>query len=106
MPARRPCDGTGNCAIPAIEAKLDEIIDELRVLKTAFPETEYGEADVAGHRKYHDAKIAAAQAEAEFWHELKLDLAKKGSWALFLIILGLIVAGLGFGRHTFPFLGR
>jgi hypothetical protein len=76
------------------EAKLDAILHELGSLKKAFPEDEDGEADFPGHRRYHDAKIAAAKAEETFWRELRLELAKKGAWGLLLIILGLLVAGI------------
>lgn len=79
---------------PSIEERLDEILQELHSLKTAFPNGPEGEADLIGHRRYHEAKIAAAEAEKAFWQELKLDLAKKGAWGILLIIVGLIVAGL------------
>ena len=62
---------------------------------------EDGKVDFAGHRRAHDAMIRAAKAEEDFWREMKLDLAKKGAWGLFLILCGLVVAGisvkLGFG---------
>jgi hypothetical protein len=38
--------------------------------------------------------IKAAQAQENFWLEMKLDLAKKGAWGLTIIILGLIITGL------------
>lgn len=77
-----------------VEDQLETILEEVRGLKSAFPLDEQGEADILGHRRFHDAKIAAAKAEEEFWRELKLDLAKKGAWALLLVILGLILLGL------------
>ena len=47
----------------------------------------------------------AAEAQAEFWKELRLDIAKKGLWGLIITIGTLIVIGLstklGFS-HTLP----
>ena len=54
----------------------------------AFPEQ-----DVRGHRDYHDQLIAKAKSEAYFWRDLKLDLAKKGLWAVLLVVVGLLVTG-------------
>ena len=36
----------------------------------------------------------SAKAEAEFWKELKLEVAKKGVWTLLVIICGLVVVGV------------
>lgn len=38
--------------------------------------------------------IAAAEAQKEFWQELKLDIAKKGVWGLLIILCGLVITGL------------
>lgn len=88
-----PCELSGACLVPTLETRLDEIIAKLDNLSSAFPENHRGEADVDGHRQYHEAKIAAAQAEKEFWTELKLDLAKKGAWLVLLVVLGLLLTG-------------
>ena len=73
-----------------IETQLTEIKTCVASIKTAFPE-----GDVDGHRKYHEAKIRAAKAEEAFWSDLRLDLAKKGTWGLIVVIVGLIIMGIG-----------
>lgn len=78
-----------------IERKLDLILAEIKKLEGAFPKNEDGTADFEGHKRFHDTKIKAAEAEMKFWQELKLDLAKKGTWAVMLIVVGLIMLGLG-----------
>jgi hypothetical protein len=74
--------------------------DSLQHFGRAFPVID-GEIDIAGHRKFHDAKIKAAEAEAHFWDELRLDIAKKGTWGLLVIMVGLVLLGIsvkfGFG---------
>jgi hypothetical protein len=77
-----------------IERRLDEILAEVKKLHSAFPETEKGEVDFEGHRKYHEEMIKAAQAQTQFWAELRLDIAKKGVWSLLTIICGLVIVGL------------
>lgn len=77
-----------------IERRLDEILVEVRKLHSAFPETERGEVDFEGHRKYHEEMIKAAQAQTQFWAELRLDIAKKGVWSLLTIVCGLVIIGI------------
>lgn len=43
------------------------------VLDRAFPE-----GDPEGHRRYHEAAIAAAEEQRDFWKKLKLELFKWG----------------------------
>ena len=93
MPTPHACQYIDECDIPKIASQLDQILVELQALKSAFPEDHQGNVDVVGHRKYHDAKILAAQAEEAFWRELKLDLVKKGAWAIILVVVGLIMTG-------------
>ena len=76
-----------------IEKQLDEIIQTLNVIISAFPKVD-GAVDVEGHRKYHEAMMSAAKEQAEFWRELKLDLAKKGTIGLIVILSGLIFTGV------------
>ena len=80
-----------NCEV---KDQLEEILSAVQSIQKAFPEDGDGEADFSGHRRFHEAKIAAAEAEAAFWRELKFDLARKGAIALLTIIAGLIVLGL------------
>ena len=46
------------------------------------------------HRAAHEAMIAAAQAQEQFWKDLRLDVAKKGVWGLMVIVCGLVIAGV------------
>jgi len=76
-----------------IERKLDIIIDELKKLEGAFAKNEDGSIDFEGHRKYHEAMIRAAEEQEKFWHDLKVEIAKKGILAAIIITLGLLWIG-------------
>lgn len=78
----------------SLERQLAEIKATLDRFAQAFPVDEYGNVDSAGHRQFHESKIAAAEAERVFWQELKLDLAKKGLYAILTVLVGFIIAGL------------
>lgn len=71
-----------------LEQKVDEALSILESLTDAFPD------GPVKHREVHEAMIAASNAEAIFWTELKLDVAKKGTWGILVIILGLLLAGI------------
>jgi hypothetical protein len=82
-----------------IEDKLDDLVARLdehladadhkfSALSRAFPD------GVEGHRAAHEAMINAAKAQEQFWRELRLDMAKKGLWAVFVVVCGLILTGL------------
>lgn len=77
-----------------IERKLDLILDHLTRLEGAFARNDDGSVDIDGHRRYHEAMIDAAKEQAQFWRELKLDIAKKGAWGVLVIVVGLVVVGL------------
>ena len=77
-----------------LRAQLDEILVELRSINKAFPLNGEGKVDHEGHRKYHESLIRSAEAQEQFWKELRLDVAKKGTWALIVILLGLFVLGV------------
>lgn len=77
-----------------IEAQLDQALADLKVIKGAFPEDEFGNVDTLGHRRYHEEMIAAAKAQTKFWEELRRDLLKKGLMGVLIIVLGLIGTGL------------
>jgi len=70
------------------EAKMDLILMELAQINAAFPD------GPDSHRLAHLAMMKAAVAEERFWDELKLDIAKKGTWGLLIIVLGLALIGL------------
>ena len=78
---RRKYDGL------SLEEKLDIALAMLDDLASAFPD------GPANHRTAHEAWIKAKHAEAEFWMQLKLDIAKKGVWGILVVILGLIAVG-------------
>ena len=88
--------------------RLDKLIDSMNKhmdheeeawanFLSAFPD-----GDVDGHRRFHDAKIVAAQNEAAFWQDMKRDIAKKGLWGLLVVLVGLVITGisvkLGFAK--------
>lgn len=75
--------------------RFDEVIAELQKINGAFARNSDGTVDFDGHRRYHESMIAAAEAQTQFWRELKLEIAKKGVWGLLVIICGLVVIGLG-----------
>jgi hypothetical protein len=77
-----------------IDRRFDEVMQELKKIGSAFTVNEDGTTDFEGHRKFHEEKIRAAKAEAEFWSELKLEIAKKGLWSLLVVICGLVVVGV------------
>lgn len=61
-------------------------------ISKAFPIVD-GEHDFDGHRRAHEAMIRAAQAEENFWNELKEEVIKKGVIGLIIICLGLLFTG-------------
>ena len=77
-----------------VKDQLDAILANLETIKDAFPRDRDGQPDMAGHRRGHEAEIAAARAKERFWNELRLELAKKGAWGIVLVLVGLILAGL------------
>lgn len=72
------------------------LLEKLERLTTAIEEFEKGfpDGDIRGHRLYHERLIRNVMAQEDFWNGLKSDLAKKGLWAVLLIVVGLIIAGL------------
>lgn len=66
-----------------------ESVKRWEEVRQAFPNK-----DIPGHRKYHESLLRAADAQTEFWTSLKLDLIKKGTWSVIIIVIGLVVAGL------------
>ena len=71
-----------------VEEKLDVALELLDDLSSAFPD------GPSNHRAAHEAWIKAKHAEAEFWTELKLDIAKKGAWGIITLITGLLILGI------------
>jgi len=77
-----------------IDLRLAEILSEVKKIHNAFPRDINGDTDFDGHREYHEAMIRAAEAQAAFWNELKLDVVKKGVWGAVVIIVGLVITGI------------
>lgn len=77
-----------------LDKRFDEVIDVLQKMNGAFAKNPDGSVDYDGHRRYHEQMIKAAEAQTEFWRELRLDIAKKGVWGLLVIICGLILVGV------------
>lgn len=78
----------------SIEHKLDLILDEMRSIRGGFPKNETGDVDYEGHRRYHEQLIKAAEAQTEFWRDLKFEIAKKGVWSLLYVLCGLVALGI------------
>lgn len=76
----------------------DEILEEVRAIRDdmerGLPRTKDGKPDFTGHATYHEGLMKAAEAQERFWNELRLDLAKKGAWALITVIVGLLLLGM------------
>jgi len=77
-----------------LDRRFDEVISELKKINGAFATNPDGSTDFDGHRRFHEEKLRAAKAEAEFWAELKMEIAKKGIWSLLVIVSGLVVVGI------------
>ena len=75
-----------------IDAKVLAVRDQLVY---AFPD------GIEGHRKAHEAMIAAAKAEEQFWQDLRRDVAKKSIWGILhiltILLLGTLAVKLGVG---------
>lgn len=85
-----------------LDKRSDEILAELRQINSAFPRNDDGSVDHDGHRKYHESLIKAAEAQEQFWRDIRMDVAKKGVWAALIIVLGLIVVGVQFKLGLAP----
>ena len=77
-----------------LDRRFDEVISELKKINGAFAINPDGTTDFEGHRRFHEEKLRAAKAEAEFWAELKMEIAKKWIWSLLVILCGLVVVGI------------
>lgn len=77
-----------------LDKRFDEVMTELQKMGNAFARNPDGTVDYDGHRRYHEAMIAAATAQEKFWQELRLDIAKKGVWGLLVIVCGLVLVGI------------
>ena len=90
-----------------MEVKIDRLLAMQEAVTGAFHKDEDGAVDFIGHKRYHDASIAAAKAQEDFWRGLRYDLTKRGIiWAV-ITLLGLASLGLAWKLSVFiPKLGR
>ncbi|MFM0432378.1 hypothetical protein PQQ75_25430 [Paraburkholderia aspalathi] len=63
------------------DKKVDEAIRRIDDLHKAFPG-----GDWEGHRRYHETIIAKNEARANFYGDLRSELAKKGVWAVIVVL--------------------
>lgn len=82
-------------SIEHFDDRLDDVMKAIKDIHSAFPQNPDGTTDFSGHRRYHEELIESAQAQTEFWRELRLDLAKKGTWVVLVAVIGMIAAGVG-----------
>lgn len=73
----------------ALENNTQAIKAVQTALESAFPD-----GDGVAHRIAHEAWIEAKKEERDFWRSVKLDLAKKGIWAILISLTALAFSGL------------
>jgi hypothetical protein len=71
--------------LEVVEDKVNVLIERVDDLARGFPQD-----DPDGHRRYHEALIVKAEARARLYEKLLEELAKKGLWAL-LVLIGVAV---------------
>lgn len=72
-----------------IDVSVKELHEIIMDIKDAFPN-----GDLDGHRRAHESMIKAAEAEERFWESVKLDVVKKGVWAVIIVVASLFVVGV------------
>ena len=68
-------------------AWITKVIDDLKT--EAFPS-----GDLTGHCGYHESKIRAAQAEAEFWKTAKEEAIKRGVGGIIAVLKTVLILSL------------
>lgn len=84
-----------------METKIDRLIAMQEAFAGAFHKDEDGRVDFIGHKRYHDASIAAAKAQEDFWRGLKYDVTRRGIFWAALILLGILALGIKAKIRTF-----
>jgi hypothetical protein len=82
--------------MPRLKEMIEGAINSAKnELLHAFPD------GIEHHREAHERMIAAAKAEEMFWHDLKIDIARKSIWGilhiLVLLTIGTLAVKLGVG---------
>ena len=73
--------------------RMELLLNKLEAIAKAFPEDEFKQPDIIGHRRYHEAKIAAAVEEKAFWRGLRQEIATKGILGILILVGGLAFVG-------------
>ncbi|AQG98596.1 hypothetical protein A9R05_06920 [Burkholderia sp. KK1] len=68
-------------SLEVLEKDLKVVIDRVDDLAKGFPDS-----DPDGHRRAHEALIRKAEERAKFYEDLRGELAKKGVWAVLVLI--------------------
>lgn len=63
------------------DRKVEEVIRRVDDLHDAFPG-----GDWISHRKYHENLIRKLEAKEKFYDDLRAELAKKGLWAVIVVV--------------------
>ena len=99
-PQRRKCDSCGGdghdspCNNLLVHTAFEEqLLVRLEAIHAEI-KSAFIDGDPVGHRNAHQAWIDSKNAEAKFWTEIRLDVAKKGTWFMLLVLLGLVAVGL------------
>ncbi|MCE4544588.1 hypothetical protein [Caballeronia sp. PC1] len=70
-------------SLEVVQKEVRILIDRVDDLASGFPDN-----DPDGHRRAHEALIRKAEERAQFYADLRSELAKKGVWAV-LVLLGI-----------------
>ena len=57
---------------------------------SSLPVRPDGKPDIEGHRSYHQSLIEEAQDRAKMWRELRVEIIKKGTWGVILVLIALV----------------
>lgn len=68
-------------SLEVVQRELQVVIERVDDLAKGFPG-----GDWEGHRRYHEAVIRKMEARTKFYDDLRADLAKKGLWAILVMI--------------------
>lgn len=68
-------------SLEVIEKEIQVLTERVDDLTKGFPN-----GDPDGHRLYHEATIKRIEARARFYEDLRAELAKKGIWALIVLV--------------------
>lgn len=69
---------------------IDAVPEELAKAMAKMMADSFPQGDPTGHRRYHESSIRQAEAKAEFWSKMRVELAKYGllgfaGWAFYAL---------------------